>query len=498
MRSTVLPVVFSLFRVECISAHQLPLDTLTSYLISYSATNGILVQPTPETLVPAPLSLLPNVFPRTAFHHGVNIAPLGNTLVDLISRDGEFLRETLQGVDPPFTGRLLEMHERAPNPGDRLGILRSDYMLTESHGLKQIECNTIASSFAGLSTSVAAMHGNMLGRFPPAKSFLEERRKEWGLKGAEGVPKNNALGELTAAMAMAHRRYVERHGVEGKVVFVTQEGERNTVDQRLLEFALWEEHNISVVRMTLGECLAALQQLDNGGLALKDGSEVTLVYYRAGYAPTDYLGENEWQAREILEKARCAKCPDLGYHLVGTKKVQQAIAKRGVLEKWLTPQDAKKMREVFAGLFSLDEENSDEEDRNAVLDALNNSTKYVLKPQREGGGYNFYNEEMGNMLRENVVVQDGRVVLGDKLKEYILMERLFPPTQEAILLRDGKIEGIEDSISEFGCYSTIISDQHGKICHNKYAGFLLRTKFSNVDEGGVASGFATLSSPYLC
>jgi glutathione synthase len=37
----------------------------------------------------------------------------------------------------------------------------------------------------------------------------------------------------------------------------------------------------------------------------------------------------------------------------------------------------------------------------------------------------------------------------------------------------------------------------GETLHNEYAGFLLRTKFEHVDEGGVASGFATLSSPFL-
>ena len=77
------------------------------------------------------------------------------------------------------------------------------------------------------------------------------------------------------------------------------------------------------------------------------------------------------------------------------------------------------------------------------------------------------------------------------------MERLFPPEQKAILLRSGRIEGSGDSISELGCFGTIVASSDGSVVHNEYGGFLLRTKFSNVDEGGVASGFATLSSPYL-
>ena len=80
------------------------------------------------------------------------------------------------------------------------------------------------------------------------------------------------------------------------------------------------------------------------------------------------------------------------------------------------------------------------------------------------------------------------------------MERLFPPQQNAVLLRNGQMEGTAAaaSISELGCFATILAKPTGEIVANDYAGFLLRTKFADVDEGGVASGFATLSSPYLC
>merc|ERR1712157_97851 len=108
--------------------------------------------------------------------------------------------------------------------------------------------------------------------------------------------------------------------------------------------------------------------------------------------------------------------------------------------------------------------------------------------------------------------------LNAELGEFILMERLFPPQQQAILLRSGRVEGAGASVSELGCFGTILvagkeeeakqqqqeqhssaggDDEEAIIIHNKYSGFLLRTKFANVDEGGVASGFATLSSPYL-
>jgi hypothetical protein len=55
---------------------------------------------------------------------------------------------------------------------------------------------------------------------------------------------------------------------------------------------------------------------------------------------------------------------------------------------WLTvctPHDTQRvarLRKCFAGLYSLDEGESEE----AIKDALTNPDDYVMKPQREGGG----------------------------------------------------------------------------------------------------------------
>jgi glutathione synthetase len=235
--------------------------------------------------------------------------------------------------------------------------------------------------------------------------------------------------------------------------------------------------------------------------------EIAVVYYRAGYAPTDYPdGDDgiEWQARLMLETSRAAKCPSLGYHLAGTKKVQQELARPGVLERFFPKPEEKdmveNMRSCFAGLYSMGDD-ATPEDLAATQEVLDGKEAlYVLKPQREGGGYNFYGDELSEKLRSNTSKNesDGTLKLGEKLAEYILMQRLFPPQQRAILLREGRVEGTGDTISELGCYGTLVVDSKGQVVHNEYAGFLLRTKFSNVDEGGVASGFATLSSPYLC
>lgn len=509
----------------------IPLDTLAAHANSYASANGIQVERRREDGASyfecAPMSLLPNAYPQQAFEHAESLATSFNELVDRISRDSSFLEETLEGVieADPYTAKLLQLYKQVygdPNSvahtADRLGIHRSDYMLHKLKGqteysLKQVELNTIAASFAGLSCNVASLHRYLTSRFAAeTESFLSTNQKivsSNSEKGA-GVPQNPALQRIPKAMAVAFNRYAERF-CKGNTsnlafLFVVQEGETNTVDQRMLEFHLWEDFQIPVIRMSLTKAATQLTRHDDTGALFVDGKEIAVVYYRAGYAPTDYPdGDDgiEWKSRLVLENSRAAKCPSLGYHLAGTKKVQQELARPGVVERFF-PSDAEKsqvdnMRSAFAGLYSLGGDDMTPEDITAVKECLEGKQgMYVLKPQREGGGYNFYGEELAEKLKSNIKQEGGNLQLAKVLAEYILMERLFPPEQRSVLLRNGKVEGSGESVSELGCYGTLVVAPDGKVAHNEYAGFLLRTKFSNVDEGGVASGFATLSSPYLC
>merc|ERR1712176_103395 len=199
-----------------------------------------------------------------------------------------------------------------------------------------------------------------------------------------------------------------------------------------------------------------------------NSKEIALVYFRAGYAPTDYpdgYDGVEWKARALLETSRATKCPSLGYHLAGTKKVQQELARPGVLERFFPKENEKAavdgMRSAFAGLYSLGED-ATQTDLDAVQDAMSDDGKgrYVLKPQREGGGYNYYGDSLQDKLKQHVVLddQDTNKVkeLNAELGEFILMERLFPPQQQAILLRSGRVEGAGASVSELGCFGTIL------------------------------------------
>lgn len=124
----------------------------------------------------------------------------------------------------------------------------------------------------------------------------------------------------------------------------------------------------------------------------------------------------------------------------------------------------------------------------AAANALNSPEKFVLKPQREGGGNNLYDEEMQAELKR---------VSPSERSGYILMERLYPPAYPNLILRESQIvEG--DVVSELGVFGFCLSDvKTREIVVDGVAGHLLRSKLRDVLDGGVASGRAVLDSPFL-
>ncbi|XP_025815509.1 glutathione synthetase, chloroplastic-like [Panicum hallii] len=184
------------------------------------------------------------------------------------------------------------------------------------------------------------------------------------------------------------------------------------------------------------------QVLTDGTLVI-DGRAVAVVYFRAGYAPADYPSEAEWRARLLMEQSSAIKCPSISYHLVGTKKIQQELAKPNVLERFLdNKEDIAKLRKSFAGLWSLDNEE-------IVKSAIEKPDLFVLKPQREGGGNNIYGHELRDML---IKLQKEQ---GESLAAYILMQRIFPKASLAPLVRGG--DCFEDlTISELGIYGAYL------------------------------------------
>ncbi|KAL0911205.1 hypothetical protein M5K25_019327 [Dendrobium thyrsiflorum] len=425
-------------------------------------------------MVHAPFALLPMPIQEGFWKQACELAPIFNELVDRVSLDGKFLQDSLsrtKKVDA-FTSRLLGIHSKMLEINKkeviRLGLHRSDYMLdAETSLLYQIELNTISSSFAGLGCLVSDLH----------RHLLNQHGKDLGLN-PKRVPGNTAVRQFAEALAKAWNEYDNKRAV---VMFVVQPEERNMYDQHWLSFLLKEIYGVNTIRKTLAEIDGEGQLLLDGSLAI-GGQIVAVVYFRAGYSPNDYPSESEWNARLMMEQSTAIKCPSISYHLVGTKKIQQELAKPLVLERFLEDEDAAKLRKCFAGLWSLD-------DSEVVKTAIERPELFVLKPQREGGGNNIYGDDVKEMLLK---------LQHEKSKEqaaYILMQRIFPTASLSYLIREG-ICHQNNAISELGIYGAYLRN-NDKVIMNDHCGYLMRTKDSSSNEGGVATGFAVLDSVYL-
>uniref|UniRef100_A0A5B6YI88 Glutathione synthetase n=1 Tax=Davidia involucrata TaxID=16924 RepID=A0A5B6YI88_DAVIN len=426
-------------------------------------------------LVHAPFALLPMSFPESYWRQACELAPIFNELVDRVSLDGIFLQDSLsrtKKVDA-FTSRLLNIHSKMldidKKEDIRLGLHRSDYMLDEQTKLLlQIELNTISSSFPGLSSLVSELHRNLINQY--CEHLGLDSRK---------IPGNNAVSRFAEALAKAWTEYNNPRAV---VMVVIQPEERNMYDQHWLCTVLKEKHDVITIRKTLAEIDAQGELLPDGTL-LVGGQAVAVIYFRAGYTPIDYPSESEWRARLLMEQSFAVKCPSISYHLAGTKKIQQELAKPNVLERFLeNKDDVAKVRKCFAGLWSLD-------DSNIMKDAIDRPELYVMKPQREGGGNNIYGDDVRKTLMR--LQKEGT----DEDAAYILMQRIFPTVSPSLLMRDG-ICHKDCAISELGIYGAYLRNKE-KVIMNDHCGHLIRTKVSSSNEGGVVAGFAVLDSPYL-
>jgi len=220
-------------------------------------------------------------------------------------------------------------------------MFRSDYMIdadpaeeSPTPKIKQVEFNTISSSFGGLSTQVTKLHNYLrsLGFYVSSRIATHP----------SAMPLNKSAEKLASGLATAVKQYSpKKYDLRSTVVlFVVQKPERNAFDQRWLEYHLLEKHGILTCRMTFGE-IAKKAALDEKRRLLvpraspgEEWHEVAVVYLRAGYGPGDYPSEIEWDARRMLELSAAIKCPTVITQLAGCKKVQQVLSEPDVLDRY--------------------------------------------------------------------------------------------------------------------------------------------------------------------
>lgn len=395
----------------------------------------------------APITCAPLPFPRAAFQNAIELMPTLNRLCiemhtkecfwDLIFR----VREQDKFIDKLFSCYCSESSKF------EFCVQRADYMLDQGGNIKQVEINTIAAALYGLGPRVTELH----------------RR---GLAFCDDIPENRALEIIVKGFRKANKLYQDAYNVQNTIILmIIQEEERNMFDQS----AFIDAVGIPVIRRTFSELVGMNEKsLFNQPLMI-NGKEVSIVYYRAGYTPTDYKSGACWTVRRAIEWSRATKCPSIITQLAGMKKMQEMLANPKVIQKF----GIQKLSKCFAKFYKPNE-----------LPSLN-LNNVVVKPQREGGGNNYYGSDIPKIILQLVSNPDA----------YVIMQRIDSPPQRVRALSNGKI--IEMSaVAELGIFGVVIADNDGFLW-NETAGYVLRTKAVESHEGGFMRGDSFIDAPLL-
>ena len=433
-------------------------------------------------LTHAPFSLSPYSISTSELLEMIELTPYFSELMINVSQDWGFLDETLSPISKtdPFLKMLLDLREHEVSQSRQLLVQRNDFFLIKddiskgghdssssgevpsASALRQVEINTVSASFPFLITQLTRLH----------QHIYEQSISEM-------IIPNNPLKPVVDSFAKAIKDYGSTDAI---MLLVSQPAESNRFDQLGLEQLLWDEYKIQTARKTLTE-IYENGSLSEGHLILA-GRKVAITYYRAGYTPEDFSTSGAIKGRQLIEASSTIQVPDLAMQLAGMKKIQQVLTRPEILSTFVSEEISKRFIKTFVGMHSLDEIiETPEGEISASEWASINPEKYVLKPQREGGGNNYFGKDIPKKITE---------MKREEQDAYILMEKIKAKTHEAILVVNGKVEK-HTSVSEIGRFGICFAD-NGVVQSNEDVGYLVRTKAKNVNEGGVCSGFACLNS----
>ena len=257
-------------------------------------------------------------------------------------------------------------------------------------------------------------------------------------------------------------------------------------------------HSVHVIRQTFGE-LARSASVDPNTRSLRISTphlpgtpsvEISTVYFRAGYTPTDYPTPAHYDTRFLLESSRAIQCPSIPLQLAGGKKVQEVLTKPGVLETFLSdasPDELTALRASWMEMWALDVDGDA-----GVQRAREEHATLVLKPQREGGGNNVYKDAIPAFLD---------ALPAAEREAWIAMRLIAAPRGlgSYLVRAGGGTEGAvkAEVISELGIFGWALFGGPDRKVEEKEVGWLVRTKGKDSNEGGVAAGFSVLDSIVL-
>lgn len=152
-------------------------------------------------------------------------------------------------------------------------------------------------------------------------------------------------------------------------------------------------------------------------MAISNGDEVSVFYFRDGFLPTHYDAA-AWEWRLQAEKSRAFKAPDVFGQITNLKYFQYEINKQETWTRFgFSEEEYAKSRHSYCDILTFDNFEKSKEKMKEFIAANGGTSKYVLKPQLEGGANNFFGEDIIKKIDESSL---------EELQSMILMERINP------------------------------------------------------------------------
>ncbi|KAL3099493.1 hypothetical protein niasHS_002948 [Heterodera schachtii] len=441
-----------------------------------------------------PFSLFPSPIPRKMYEQALSVQKAMSLLYFRIASDFDFLKMAYKDVieSDKSVRTLLGILEDIKKEGIKqpisIFLQRSDYMITAetnsksnqpNYQLKQIEVNGGSIGSAGCQDRLLSIHQRVLKHSGCSDQMI-----------SNALPENRAGAAIAEIIYKAWKLLNDPRAI---ILFVVVKDLSTWhFSKRYDEYELerLSGGRAKIVHLTTVECFENLKLDDDFTLRL-DGRPIGVAYWNIVRLGDDTFGHKSLAALRMIERSTAIKATSLFFELSTSKKIQQLLVKPGMVERFFTDPSEQQMvaaiRATFAKLWGL--ENNDEETQKIIQDAIAHPERYVLKPNKEGGGGNIWGEEISQKLSK---------FSRSELAAHILMERINPVTVKNFMVWPFKRAEFAEVINELGIYGYLIGNvKTGEVLEYEQPGNMVRTKNMHNNEGGVSSGNGVLDTPFL-
>ncbi len=452
---------------------------------SMACALGMLKLPPGKPPQPLGFALTPAPIPPETLEQLTSFTINFNRLIHATAQDHLFLQDALEpaAAKDSFLARLLSLLPACNAKSRKIYLNRYDFFLA-SHIANTSLTNTQSPSKLPVHTNALTLLPQLVEMNTCSVSYtaLASRIQQLqaillhGTPWSTRLPNNPCLEKLAGFLATAFQHC---DGHDACFLMVVQPDEANLADQHLLEHALIQ-HGVPVLRQTLSQ-IAQQGRLKDGHLWINQ-TRAAVACLRSGYRPEDLAQQDDWRGREMLTQASVVEIPDIAGQLAGMKKIQQLLCQPSLLKRFALSAHHD-LLPIFTPMYALDDSLPD--GTPALAKAMESPHEYVLKPQREGGGNNLFDQALSQKLR---------TLSPQEKPAWTLMQRLQPVTHQTLLANPSSNQPSQvEVVSEVSRIGFMLTESKQEII-NQDSGFLVRTKPCHFHEGGIAAGFGALDS----